>query len=404
MQDYPNEPSWPFLDKLICAWREKEEEARAACGEPPAPPYGRCRIFTERNQQPTEEWLVEAGMDPTASPTKVPTPSPSKSPTKPPTPGPTSAPSPGPTFAPSPGPTSAPSPGPTSAPSPGPTSAPSPGPTKAPSAQPSPSPSSYPTGSPTGEPELEADQVDDETPMPVPTRYQRNPSRFRPTMPDPTPPPTGYPSIGPTSLPTTFPTKFPTKSPSSEPTPGPTHHPTKSPTDKPSRAPSLSPSKKPTSSPTEPPTPIPSTSPNLFGQQAASSPDVPPEIDCSNYEVPGGYGRMCHSTDPCCEKKRSDTAYCWGIYDNVFPGPAIESACHYCCPEENKQIGPDKDDHPDPDIEKTIQCSIYNTQRYCRPNNCCEKGRNASTYCKREYLKHTLDEWKQICVSQEILC
>jgi hypothetical protein len=57
LQDYEDAESWPYLDKLICAWRKKEEETRAECGEDPAPPYGRCKLW--RGQEPTEEWLQE---------------------------------------------------------------------------------------------------------------------------------------------------------------------------------------------------------------------------------------------------------------------------------------------------------------------------------------------------------
>lgn len=70
---YPNTASWPYLDKLICQWRKVEEETRKACGLEPAPPYGRCSLF--RGQDPSEEWLQEAGeisRDPTVAPTITP--------------------------------------------------------------------------------------------------------------------------------------------------------------------------------------------------------------------------------------------------------------------------------------------------------------------------------------------
>jgi len=58
---------------------------RVSCGLPPATPYGRCKLY--RNQEPTEEWLEEAGLrepapaDPTSTPSTSPvTSSPSKAP------------------------------------------------------------------------------------------------------------------------------------------------------------------------------------------------------------------------------------------------------------------------------------------------------------------------------------
>lgn len=45
MQDFDNEPSWPYLDKLICKWREEEEKRRSACGMDPAPVYKMCELY-----------------------------------------------------------------------------------------------------------------------------------------------------------------------------------------------------------------------------------------------------------------------------------------------------------------------------------------------------------------------
>ena len=369
MQDYPDEPSWPYLDKLICQWREKEEKVRAACGEPPAPPYGRCRIFSERGQQPTEEWLEEAGMSPTSSPTDRPSVSPSASPS--------------------------------AAPSTKPSAAPTAPPSSSPTAAPSPSPSAYPTLSPTAAPsrspvtsspveEIGDDGIelepDDAGTDPTP----RRPSRFRPSRPAVAPNPTPTepspisprhpsrfqplrPAISPSSMPTAIPTILPSASPIS-PTPSPSASPSVSPTATPSAAP---------------------TSPSQFGQDA-TAPAIPPEIDCANFDVPGGYDRMCHSSAPCCDEERAETNYCWNVYENVFPGSLINSACYHCCP--GKEIGPEKEVHPEGYI-KTIQCSDYNAQRYCKQNSCCERGRESSPYCEREFEKFSPVVWEQMCVS-----
>jgi hypothetical protein len=193
MQDYPGVESWPYLDKLLCAWRAKEEQVRSACGLPPVPPYGRCRLY--RDQEPTEEWLLEeAGLreaadpDPTSSPTSGPTPAPSTS-------SPTSAPL-----------TS----DPTSSPS-----------TKAPTTE---SPSSAPIT---------------EVPTFVPTTGA-------PTMSEglddlvTTDEPTSGPIENPTSVPTETPTKAPTNIPTEKPSLPPTDVPTETPTEKPSPAPTAS--------------------------------------------------------------------------------------------------------------------------------------------------------------------
>jgi hypothetical protein len=84
MEAYDDAESWPFLDKLICAWREKEEKVRRECGLPPSAPYGRCRIFSERGQQPTDAWRFEAGELQSfgeGEPAPVPSVAPTKSPT-----------------------------------------------------------------------------------------------------------------------------------------------------------------------------------------------------------------------------------------------------------------------------------------------------------------------------------
>jgi hypothetical protein len=381
MQDYPDEPSWPYLDKLICQWRQKEEEARVACGEPPAPPYGRCRLF--RDQEPTEEWFQEAGqttptMGPTSSPSVKPTPSPTTSPTDGPTPSPTDGPTPVPTKSPTDGPTPSPTKSPTDGPTPSPssqtvtsTTAPNPEPVR-PSRASRPSPDGS-APSPSASSSRGSGRGSSSGQNPV--TQNGSPSRGR----RPTAPTIAAEPIAPAPLPTTYPSLTPTTSPTGTPFATPTVSPTSYPT--------LSPTASPTAAETE-----------EFGENGGTS--IPPEIACSNYNVPGGYDRMCRSSWPCCDEERSNSNYCWNIYDNIFPGPAIESACHHCCP--GKTIGPDKEVHPE-GYEKTIQCSAYNSQRHCKQNGCCELGRSSSSFCHRQFATHTPNEWEQICVSNEMI-
>eukprot|EP00934_Nitzschia_sp_Nitz4_P001807 Nitzschia sp. Nitz4//scaffold177_size45885//17105//21005//NITZ4_007204-RA/size45885-augustus-gene-0.5-mRNA-1//-1//CDS//3329539052//1807//frame0 len=50
MQGFESEEAWPYLDKLICKWREEEEKKRAACGFPPAPVYKLCELYRGQNR------------------------------------------------------------------------------------------------------------------------------------------------------------------------------------------------------------------------------------------------------------------------------------------------------------------------------------------------------------------
>jgi hypothetical protein len=129
---------------------------------------------------------------------------------------------------------------------------------------------------------------------------------------------------------------------------------------------------------------------------------VPEPIDCDEYEynIAGGYGRMCHSSDPCCGSGRSDTSYCHNLYDNIFPDSAIYSACHHCCPGGSLTVGPPNPTHAG--IPKSIQCSDFNAQRYCKAGGCCETTRPTQGYCVSEYLLYGDDVFSQICVSQPI--
>lgn len=45
LQQYHDVEPYPYLDKLICQWRETEERERARCGLPSVPPYRGCFIY-----------------------------------------------------------------------------------------------------------------------------------------------------------------------------------------------------------------------------------------------------------------------------------------------------------------------------------------------------------------------
>ena len=327
MQDYEDAKSWPYLDKLICAWRLEEEKVRKACGLPPAEPYGRCQLF--RNQEPTEAWLEEAGLL---------------------TPAPTKAPVPPPTNAPIPRPTKAPTDIPTVAPTAVETQTTLEVPTPADAQDPKGFFSGFNFGLSNalglvfggtagfGSPFSGVDETFDKeelTPAPAPT-----PAAPRPAAINLSGPQVLSPNFG-----------------------------------------SVTNAEEEVDAP-------------VVEDKIETTPAIPPEIDCSAFNA--NYGRMCSSTAPCCEATREDSSFCWDIYDNIFPGDLIYSACYHCC-NEPKEVGPPapvKDDLP-----KTIQCSDYNTQRICRTDNgCCGNPRSGSGYCESQYatLGGAIDE---VCVS-----
>ena len=241
LQDYPDEEPWPFLDKLICQWREEEERVRQMCGRDPAPIYANCRLF--RGQTRTE--------------------------------------------------------------------APSPEPTREPTTHPFPSPE-------LSNPQLS--EQDTET---------RRPPRTKKNTPRP---------------PTKAPTPSPTKSPREE------------------------------------------------------EADVAKECDenCPN----GNCRRMCSGSHPCCRRRRSDTAFCWNVYENHFPGVQIFGACEKCCnskkPKRKKFFA-----KPIFTMPKKIKCSDYSTdmQRFCKPGSCCSNPRSTTRFCSAAYDKYPYDDFKQLCVS-----
>jgi len=128
---------------------------------------------------------------------------------------------------------------------------------------------------------------------------------------------------------------------------------------------------------------------NSFGEEGS------PAFDCDAYPE-ANYGRMCASTDPCCESQRADTDFCWDRYEQIFPGDLIYSACQECCDNE-KQVGPPNPDKPG--LPKTIQCSeVVSPNRICKPNSCCQNPRSTSSYCRGVYEEYGAD-MEQICVS-----
>jgi hypothetical protein len=318
MQDYEDAESWPYLDKLICMWREAEEKVRAECGLPPVEPYGRCRLF--RDQEPTPVWLQEAGLMPVAAPSTQPTTSP-----------PTQL-----------------------------TMAPINPPTPQPIPQPAPSTLSSPTSSPAFT--VTEDPLQEAPPILVLT------DELGIAISVPPPAPLVEPS-SPSPVQTLPPIEVPTV-PASIPIPPVAQ---------------------------EPAQPSPPTDPSgvVVAEELAPEP-----IDCDAYEsyISGGYGRMCHSSDPCCGPQRSDTSYCQNVYDNIFPDSSIYSACYYCCPGGSLKVG--DPNPPNPAIPKTIQCSDYNSQRYCKDGGCCQTTRSTQGACISEYLLYGDDVFNQLCVSQ----
>ena len=330
-------------------------------------------------------------MRPTASPTTTPSEKPTRRPTTKPTPSPTGKPTNSPTARPTTGPTKSP------------TSHPTESPTASPFASPTFIPSALPTKQPT-EPSTEEEDIEQQGGRPT-RPGGRPPSRFRPSVPAFTPDSVVsasmiMPSVAPVASPTGSPSKSPTKHPSLSPIASPTSSPTVQPTPEPTREPTYPPTRGPTYAPTRSPSGLPTSPPSEpFVVQDNLENELPPEIDCSNYDVAGGYERMCLSATPCCDSIRSGTNYCWNIYDRVFPGPAIESACYHCC--SGKIVGPEKPKHPEK-YEKTLQCSDYNVQRYCRRNSCCENGWDSSNFCRREFERFGPRVWEELCVSPEL--
>lgn len=221
---------------------------------------------------------------------------------------------------------------------------------------------------------------------------------------EPTPTPTGgAATIEPTVLPSTAQTLDPTAYPTSGPT---DQAPTsgsgsnwghivglrpqnpKSPTAAPAAADDMAPTLPPDTSASDPT----ASSPSALISAGNSS-----DFDCSSYSV--SYERMCESANPCCEAKRSDSDFCWDLYENIFPGDLIYTACNECCQGGPRTIGPPTPERDD--LPKTIQCSsIENPYRMCKSDSCCENPRSTSSYCLDVY--DTFGEsMEELCVSTE---
>jgi Eukaryotic-type carbonic anhydrase len=117
-----------------------------------------------------------------------------------------------------------------------------------------------------------------------------------------------------------------------------------------------------------------------------------PQIQCDAWNI--NFQRVCSSEESCCGSVRSDTAYCWGIYDQL--GDGMEAACFRCCdpPQTVGPMAPVLDDLP-----LTIQCAELENipNRMCKQDSCCSDPRSGSDYCKDQYNTFSNDELKQIC-------
>ena len=134
--------------------------------------------------------VLEAPVEPTATPTPEPTATPAPESTATPTPEPTATPTPEPTSTPTPEPTATPAPNPTATPAPEPTATPAPKPTATPTPEPTATPAPRPTATP--EPEPTATLAPKPTATPAPE-------------PEVTPVPAAEPTAAPAAVPTQVP-------------------------------------------------------------------------------------------------------------------------------------------------------------------------------------------------------
>ncbi|GAX10104.1 hypothetical protein FisN_3Lh293 [Fistulifera solaris] len=343
MQDYPDAESWSYLDKLICQWRKEEDRVREACGLPPVEPYGRCALL--RNQQPTQEWLDEAaglifapGSNNTSSePPIVPDDEPTYNES-----GAVDSlvPSPAPSF-----PTGLREPNFGQA-----------GSIFAPSAQPS-------VAS-----EFGASEVNNTIPPPIDCLNLGDVIDRMCLSEDPC---CTSPRTNTVFCDNIYDNIFPGDAMKSA-----CYHCCPTPL-------TVGDAELTASSGSDMPSDIPTTAPGSVLVPGA----IPPPIDCGSDNTL--IERMCSSNDPCCGAPRSDTMFCWNIYDNVFPGEQIKSACYHCC-SEPKMVAEERPINPA--IPKTIECSaVDNPYRMCKENSCCSNPRSNSEFCKSVYAKHKGD-------------
>ena len=283
---------------------------RDDCGEDPAPPYGRCELF--RDQEPTEEWLIEAGLQ--TSETEPPTDSLVDLPAAAPTAGPVPAPVPTPAvFAPVPAlaPAAAPTPAPAAAPTP--------------ALVPAPVPVPAPTSAPTVEASFGADGVGDNDQM-NPIDW---PDTVAPTS-SPTPAPSAEPATTPSASAQTPPEiddcnsidiDFDRFCESSKPCCESVRSETNYCWDNYDLLTNLG---------------VSAASacyhccaePKIVGPPTPEVPELPKTIQCSDVTNPF---RMC-KPNSCCESEPSSSNFCGERYDE-WDDNEIEQICYYCCSE-----------------------------------------------------------------------
>ena len=117
------------------------------------------------------------------------------------------------------------------------------------------------------------------------------------------------------------------------------------------------------------------------------------ELNCAEYDVP--FEKMCAA---CCSDPRSETEFCWKIYDSYFPGDLMASACHACCPNGPMTVAPPRNEKEG--FPRTIQCSsVDSPMKIC--SSCCTNPPSTSSYCKDVYEMYGQD-MEQICVRPTI--
>lgn len=351
MQDYPDADSWPFLDKLICQWRKEEDKVREACGLPPVEPYGRCALL--RGQQPTQEWLDEAegiiyGSDNDDMPTS---------------------------------------------------------PIDEPDDEPMYGESGLididPSAAPSSEPSLASDFDESEVEqpgnsnsseiIPLPSVECSVVSNLIGRMCDSEDPCCISPRSNTVFCQNIYDNIFPGENMKSA-----CFHCCDTPktvgevvatVERPIEV-----SESPSPSLADELSDIPSFTPTVSPDSIMTPDMIPAPIDCGSDRTL--IDRMCSSNDPCCGSPRSDTGFCWHVYDNVFPGEQIKSACYHCCntPKTIAEARPIA-----PGIPKTMECSaVDNPFRMCKENSCCSNPRSNSDFCKGVYAKYG-DNMQSIC-------
>lgn len=348
MQDYPDAESWSFLDKLICQWRKEEDKVRESCGLPPVAPYGRCALL--RDQQPTQEWLDEAaGLIHVSGSNQTST-------------APPEAPDDEQTYNES---------GVVDAPL-GPSAAPSLSPGFRESGNGQPDSFFAPSSQPSLSSEVSGSDANSSIPPPIDCLSLGGVLDRMCFSSDPC---CSSPRSDTVFCANIYDNIFPGEAMKSA-----CYHCCATPLTVADEAVEIPGSANTFS---DMPSDIPTSSP----ESSIAYDVIPPPIDCGNDKTL--IDRMCSSNDPCCESPRSDTMFCWNIYDNVFPGEQIISACYHCC-SAPKEIA--KERPIDPEIPKTIKCSaVDNPFRMCKENSCCSSPRSNSDFCKSVYAKHKGD-------------